>query len=160
MVRDEDDTPLSVLFADIGEAVGVIDAARFLSTSVPMFPVVRRDVGPAWEEDVDFCDDVVFNTRVLDRTGPVPLVAAPLYEYRQRAGSITCSADSGDRAERGYRHVLDRLRRDGLGLGDLALRVRFAAAVEAKRARNAAYEAARQAGRCTNFQEFLALSKV
>lgn len=155
--RDEDGAPLSTLFAE-QEGVGRIDAAGFLATSVPMFPVVRRDLDPRWEADIDFCDDVVFNMRVLDRAGgPLPLVRAPLYEYRQRAGSITCSADSGARAERGYRHVLDRLAGDGLGIRNAALRARFAAAVEAKRALNAAYEEAHRAGRCANFQEFLAL---
>ncbi|SMH43743.1 Glycosyltransferase involved in cell wall bisynthesis [Azospirillum lipoferum] len=156
VVRDEDDAPLSVLFPE-RDGVGRLDADGFLATSVPMFPVVRRDLRPAWEADVDFCDDVVFNLRILDRAGAVPLVRAPLYEYRQRAGSITFSADSGERAERCYRHVLDRLERDGMGIADAGLRARFAAALAAKRARNAAYEAARRAGRCANFQEFLAL---
>lgn len=157
VVRDEDDSPLSVLFPERA-GVGTLDVDGFLATSVPMFPVVRRDLDPAWEEDIDFCDDVVFNMRILDRTGPVPLVRTPLYEYRQRAGSITFSADSGDRAERCYRHVLDRLALDGLGIADPSARARFAAAVALKRARNAAYEAARKAGRCANFQEFLALT--
>jgi len=157
VVRDEDDSPLSVLFPE-HTGVGTLDVDGFLATSVPMFPVVRRDLGPAWEEDIDFCDDVVFNMRVLDRAGAVPLVRTPLYEYRQRAGSITFSADSGDRAERCYRHVLNRLASDGLGIASPPTRARFTATVELKRARNAAYEAARKAGRCANFQEFLTLN--
>ncbi|CAO3433965.1 glycosyltransferase family 2 protein [Azospirillum doebereinerae] len=155
VVRDGDGVPLSTLFT-AGEGVGVLDADGFLETSVPMFPVVRRDLA-RWEEDVDFCDDLVFNLRILDRTGAVPLVRSPLYEYRQRAGSITFSADSGDRAERAYRHVLERLAGDGLGIANVDLRARFAAAVERKRVLNAAYGAARDAGLCANFQEFLAL---
>jgi len=157
VVRDEDGAPLSTLFAESrGEGEGTLDADGFLETSVPMFPVVRRELA-RWEDDVDFCDDVVFNMRVLSLVGAAPLVRAPLYEYRQRAGSITCSADSGARAERGYRHVLDRLAGDGLGIADAGLRARFAAAVERKRALNAAYLAAQEAGLCANFQEFLAL---
>lgn len=157
VVQDEDGAPLSTLFPP-DDGTEEFNAAGFLATSVPMFPLVRRDLCPGWEEDVNFCDDVVFNVQILDRTGPVPLVKAPLYEYRQRAGSITFSADSGDRAERCYRHVLARLAGDGLRIDDPALRARFAEAVVAKRARNAAYEAAFKAGSCANFQEFLALN--
>jgi len=156
VVRDRDGSPLSTLFPP-GDGVAELDADGFLLTSVPMFFVVRRDLVPGWEEDVNFCDDVVFNVQVLDRVGSVPLVLRPLYEYRQREGSITFSSDSGDRAERCYRHVLARLAGDGLRIADPSLRGRFAAAVDAKRALNAAYEAAHRAGRCTNFQEFLAL---
>ncbi|MFS2013222.1 glycosyltransferase family 2 protein [Azospirillum sp. CT11-132] len=158
VVRDEDDSPLLHLYEE-RQAPALLDGEGFVATSVPMFPVVRRDLVPGWDEDVNFCDDVVFNVRVLDATGPVPLVATPFYEYRQRAGSITFSADSGERAERCYRHVLDRLAGDGLGIRDDGLRHRFAQAIAAKRARNAAYEAAFKAGRCANFQEFLALGE-
>ena len=158
VVRDEDDSPLLRLYGE-GQAPAWLDGEGFLATSVPMFPVVRRDLVPGWDEDVNFCDDVVFNVRVLDATGPVPLVATPFYEYRQRAGSITFSADSGERAERCYRHVLDRLAGDGLGIRDEELRHRFTRAIAAKRVRNAAYDAAFKAGRCANFQEFLALGE-
>ncbi|TWA74344.1 glycosyltransferase involved in cell wall biosynthesis [Azospirillum brasilense] len=171
VVRDGDGAPLSTLFPSglfpsglfpsglfpSGTGTATLDAATFLETSVPMFFVVRRDIVPGWEEGVDFCDDVVFNIQVLDRVGRLPLVLEPLYEYRQREGSITCSADSGTRAELCYRHVLDRLAGDGLRIADAALRHRFAAALGAKRALNAAYMAAHAAGRCANFQEFLAL---
>lgn len=158
VVRDRDGSPLSALFPP-GDGTGELDAETFLATSVPMFFVVQRDLTPCWQEDVNFCDDVVFNVQVLDRLGRLPLVRRPLYEYRQREGSITFSSDSGDRAEHCYRHVLARLAGDGLGIADESLRRRFAAAIEAKRALNAAYEAAHKAGRCANFQEFLALQE-
>ncbi|GAA4258115.1 glycosyltransferase [Azospirillum formosense] len=156
VVRDGDGSPLSILFPP-GAGTTTLDAAAFLETSIPMFPVVRRDHVPGWEEGVDFCDDVVFNVQVIDRVGRLPLVLEPLYEYRQREGSITCSADSGTRADLCYRHVLERLAGDGLRIADAALRHRFAAALDAKRALNAAYMAAQAAGRCASFQEFLAL---
>ncbi|HEY0837241.1 MAG TPA: glycosyltransferase family A protein [Azospirillum sp.] len=155
VVRDEDGAPLSTLFAP-DSAPAALDADAFLATSVPMFFVVRRDLAPGWAEDVNFCDDVVFNVRVLDRVPRLPLVARPLYEYRQRQGSITFAADAGERAERCYRHVLARLDGDGLGIADASLRARFAAAISAKRALNAAYEDAFRAGRVANFQEFIA----
>lgn len=158
VVRDSDGSSLSTLFP-AGGGVGRLDAGAFLATSVPMFPVVRRDLCPGWEEGVNFCDDVVFNVQVLDRVGSLPLVLRPLYEYRQREGSITFSSDSGERAERCYRHVLDRLSGDGLRIADPDLRARFAAAIEAKRALNAAFDAAFAAGTVANFQEFLALQE-
>ncbi|MBK1839994.1 glycosyltransferase family 2 protein [Azospirillum sp. YIM B02556] len=158
VVRDTDGSPLRCLYGD-EQAPALLDGACFLETSVPMFPVVRRDLVPGWDEDVDFCDDVVFNVRVLDAAGPVPLVSTPFYEYRQRAGSITFSADSGERAERCYRRALDRLAGDGFGIRDESLRHRFMQAIVVKRARNAAYDAAFRAGRCANFQEFLALGE-
>lgn len=160
VVRERDGQPLSTLFppAD-GVGVAELTPERFLATSVPMFPVVRRDLCPEWPEDVAFCDDVVFNVLVLDRVGAIPLARRALYEYRQREGSITFAADAGARAEACYRHVLARLAGDGFGIRDDTLRRRFTAAVEAKRALNAAYEAAHTQGRCANFQEFLALPR-
>ncbi|CAO3435177.1 glycosyltransferase family 2 protein [Azospirillum endophyticum] len=158
VIRDEDESPLLRLYEE-ERAPALLDGAGFLTTSVPMFPVVRRELVPGWEEDMNFSEDVVFNVRVLDATGPVPLVATPFYEYRQRAGSITFSADSGERAEHCYRHVLGRLAGDGFGIRDEALRHRFAQAISAKRALNAAYEVAFKAGRCANFQEFVALGE-
>ncbi|HYH36670.1 MAG TPA: glycosyltransferase family 2 protein [Azospirillum sp.] len=155
VVRERDGTELSTLFPRSG-SVGQLTADRFLATSVPMFFVLRRDLCPEWPEDVNFCDDVVFNVLALDRVGPVPLAYTPMYEYRQREGSITFAADAGARAEACYRHVLERLAGDGFGIRDESLRHRFAAAVEAKRALNAAYEAAHAAGRVANFQEFIA----
>lgn len=155
VVRERDGMALSTLFPP-AEGVGELTAERFLATSVPMFFVLRRDVCPNWPEEVNFCDDVVFNVLVLDRLGPIPLVRRALYEYRQREGSITFAADAGARAELCYRYVLDRLALDGFGIADEGLRRRFAAAVEAKRVLNAAYEAAHTAGLCANFQEFVA----
>lgn len=156
VVRERDGAALSTLFPPAG-GVGELTAERFLATAVPMFFVLRRDHCPDWPEDVNFCDDVVFNVLVLDRLEAIPLVRRALYEYRQREGSITFAEDAGARAELCYRHVLDRLAGDGFGIRNESLRRRFAAAVEAKRVLNAAYEAARTAGRCANFQEFVAL---
>lgn len=160
VVRDCDDTLITTLFPDPpdGTALSEIDGERFVATSIPMFPVVRRALCPPWSEDVDFCDDVVFNIQILDRVGEAPLSLQPTYEYRQRKGSITFAADSGARADRCYRHVLMRLDGDGLGMSNPGLRSLFAEALAGKRARNAAFEAARTAGRCANFQEFIALA--
>ncbi|WP_343054968.1 glycosyltransferase family 2 protein [Azospirillum oleiclasticum] len=157
VVRDEDGAPLSTLFPVTG-GQAVLDAARFLATSVPMFPVVRRELIDGWPEDVNFCDDVVFNVCAFDRVGSMPLITEPLYEYRQRQGSITFAADAGARAERCYAHVLERLTAGAYPIRDPELRSAFAAAIGRKRDLNAAYERAFRDGLCANFQEFLAVA--
>lgn len=154
VVRDHDGAPLGTLFPP-SDGVRVLDADGFLATSVPLFLMVDRRLCPPWPEDMRFSDDVVFNLRVLERTGELPVALAPLYEYRQRDGSITAGGDAAERADRDYRHMLERLEGDGLGLGDGALRRRTAAAIQAKRALNAAFDAAYRAGRVTTFQEYL-----
>ena len=154
VVRDRDGAALGTLFPP-SAGVRVLDADGFLATSVPLFLMVARHLCPPWPEDMRFSDDVVFNLRVLERTGRLPVALTPLYEYRQRDGSITVGDDAAERADRDYRHMLDRLERDGLGLTDRALRRRTADAIQAKRALNAAFSTAQRAGRVTTFQEYL-----
>lgn len=156
VVRDEDGAPLSTLFP-VADGPAVLDANLFLATSVPMFPMVRRELTDGWPEDVNFCDDVVFNVCVLDRVGSLPLVREPLYEYRQRQGSITFAVDAGARAERCYAHVLERLAAGDYPIRRPELRAAFAAAIGRKRDLNAAYERAFRDGLCANFQEFLTI---
>ncbi len=155
VVREHDGAALGTLFPPSG-GVRVLDADGFLATSVPLFLMVDRRLCPPWPEDMRFSDDVVFNLRVLERTGRLPVALAPLYEYRQRDGSITVGDDAAERADRDYRRMLDRLDHDGLGLDDAGLRRRTAAAIQAKRALNAAFSDAQRAGRVTTFQEYLA----
>lgn len=157
VVRDEDGAPLSTLFP-VADCPATLDAGRFLATSVPMFPMVRRELTDGWPEDVTFCDDVVFNVCVLDRVSSLPLLSEPFYEYRQCQGSITFAADAGERAERCYAHVLERLAAGAYPIRDAGLRGAFAAAIGRKRELNAAYERAFGDGLCANFQEFLTLA--
>lgn len=136
---------------------GRLDAAQLLRGSAPLKPLLRRELTRGWDEALRLCDDVVFNLRLLDRIGPAPLVAAPLQEYRVRAGSICHAPDSAARAERDYGWVLERLASaDGYGIADAALRRLAADAFAAKRDLNRAFEAARKAGRATTFQAFVA----
>jgi glycosyltransferase involved in cell wall biosynthesis len=133
-----------------------IDAAAVLEGSAPLKPLLRRELTGGWDEALRLCDDVVFNLRLLERTGPVPLVAERLQDYRVRPGSICHAPDSAERAERDYGWVLRRLGEDGYGFADPELRRRAAAAFTAKRDLNRAFEAARRAGRATTFQAFVA----
>lgn len=156
VARDPGGAALGTLFPP-SAGVRVLDADGFLATSVPLFLMVARHLCPPWPEDMRFSDDVVFNLKVLERVARLPVALTPLYEYRQRDGSITMGDDAAERADRDYRHMLDRLERDGLGLTDGALRRRTAAAIQAKRALNAAFGTAHRDGRVTSFQEYLSV---
>ncbi len=153
VVCDADDRPLGTLFPCDGPEIGVLTAATFLATSVPMFPVCRREAAGCWEEALRFAEDVAFNLRLLDRLGAIPLDLEPLYQYRVRPGSLSASADSAAAAEQAYATLLSRLdQEDGFGLGDSGLRASFRAQLEEKRALNRAFAASGLA----TFQEFLA----
>jgi len=73
-----------------------------------------------------------------------------------RRQSICHSPDAAARAERDYGYILDRLAADGYGLANPALRQAATAAFTRKRDLNRAFDAAYQAGRAANFQEFVA----
>lgn len=155
VVEEETGALLRTAFPVAGGAARV-DAAAVLHGSAPLKPLLRRALTEGWDEALRLCDDVVFNLRLLDRTGPAPLVAEPLQEYRVREGSICHAPDSAERAERDYGWILQRLAADGYGLADPALRRLAQEAFTAKRDLNRAFEAARRAGRATTFQAFVA----
>ncbi|MFO1057516.1 MAG: glycosyltransferase family 2 protein [Dongiaceae bacterium] len=155
VVEEETGALLRTAFP-VGGGEQRIEAAAVLQGSAPLKPLLRRELTEGWDEALRLCDDVVFNLRLLDRTGPAPLVAEPLQEYRVREGSICHAPDSGARAERDYGWILQRLAADGYGIADPALRRLARDAFAAKRDLNRAFEAARQAGRATTFQAFVA----
>jgi len=154
VVDDADGRLLRRLFARDDDFL--LDAAGFLATAVPLMPVARRDCFPGWDPAIELCDDVALNLRLFDRLPRISVVAAALHEYRVRAGSICHAADSAERAERGYATLLARLERDRYGLADAALAALATRALLAKRDRNRAFRAARDAGLVQNFQEFVA----
>ena len=149
VVRDRDGRPLSTLFA--AAAPARLTAAAFLETSVPMFPVCRREIAGRWDEDLRFAEDVAFNLRLLDRLGAIPLCPEALYEYRVRPGSLSAAPESASVAEQAYAAMLGRLAADGFGLSDPDVRQLFGTRLEAKRALNRAFAASGAA----SFQEFL-----
>lgn len=152
VVRDADDRPIGTLFPENGAALGSLTASVFLTTSVPMFPVCRREVAGDWDEPLRFAEDVAFNLRLLERLGAIPLCPEPLYQYRVRPGSLAASTDSAAAAEQAYGFMLARLDQDGFGLADEGVRAAFRAALHQKQALNRAFMASGFA----TFQEFLA----
>jgi len=156
VVRDGDGAAIATAFP---EAAGFdrIDAGTFLAGSVPLMPVARRAALAPWDDDLGFAEDLVFNLRLIDRLGPLPLARTALHEYRVRDGSLCHGAGSAERAEAAYGWCLDRLAADGLGLGDAAIRAAFARALRAKRDLNRAFARWRDARGGGTFQDYVAL---
>ena len=134
--------------------IGLRDYAR---TSIPMTFVFRRDVLTwRWEEGIGFAEDTLFNLRGFEALGRVPVSAAVLHEYRVRPGSLCHAPDSAERAELAYTMAIDRLARDGLGFRTPAARLLVRELLVARRSLNRAFRASLAAGRCQDFQEFIA----
>lgn len=155
VVRDEDDVQISTLFP-VKDDIVEIDCDTFFKTSVPMFPIVNKDMALRWDPGVRFCEDVVFNAKIFDKLPLVHFSSRCTYQYRQRLGSTTFSEDSGQRADTCYRYIAKRLAIDGFGMENVELVRKFANNIETKRRLNEEYIAAFDAGLCANFQEFIA----
>lgn len=159
-VRVVDDATGAVLQTLFPEAEGhrVLDAAQFLSTSVPIMPVVGRGLDVRWDEDraVLLGDDVAYNLRIIDRLGTLPVTAEALHEYRVRAGSVCHAPDSAALAEASYEVMRARLAADGFGFRNPAVRAAFEAALARKIALNRAFAAAHARGEASTFQDFIA----
>lgn len=156
VVEDPGGNDLGTLFPEGPELrwLGFRDYAR---TSVPMTFVFRRDrVSWGWDEAVGFTEDTLFNLRGFEAVGRVPVTGEVLHEYRVREGSLCHSPDSGARAERAYAVALERISRGGLGFRTPQARFLVREMLIARRSLNRAFLRALEAGRCRNFQEFLA----
>jgi succinoglycan biosynthesis protein ExoO len=133
-----------------------LGASAFLDTTVPLFPLLRRDVAEPRLAGIEHIEDVVANLRVIDALGSLSVVPRSLSEYRVVPGSMCHGADAAVLFDGVYGAVLARLRGgDGLGLSP-ALRGEAEAGLERKRAFNHAFgEAARQEPGLT-FQDYAA----
>ena len=156
VVEDPGGNDLGTLFPESSDLrwLGLRDYAR---TSVPMTFVFRRDrVSWGWDEAVGFTEDTLFNLRGFEAVGRVPVTGEALHEYRVREGSLCHAPDSGLRAERAYSVALERISRGGLGFRTPQARFLVREMLLARRSLNRAFLRALEAGRCRNFQEFLA----
>lgn len=153
-VIDEADGRLYKRYFDDGKARS-LDGKAFLALDVPMMPLVRRDWIEGWDAAIDLCDDLALNLKIFAKQPRIPVASRVLHDYRIREGSICHAPDSAQRAENGYRALLDRLYEDGYGLGDPDLIGWAIARIEEKRALNAAFQKAYEAGDVESFEEFL-----
>jgi hypothetical protein len=161
VVDDATGDELRTLFPET-DGDRVLDAPRFLDTSVPIMPVVKRGLDVRWDEDraVLLGDDVAYNLRIIDRLGTLPVTAEALHEYRVRAGSVCHAPDSAALAEASYEVMRARLAADGFGFRNPAVRAAFTAALERKIALNRGFAAARARGEASTFQDFIARQHV
>jgi len=156
-VRVVDDASERVLFTLFeSDRDFELDARSFLDACVPLMPVARRGLIEGWDPEIALCDDVMLSLRLFDRTAAIPIMAAPLHDYRVRVGSICHSDDSAEVAERSYNVLLRRLADHGHGLQDPALVALATAGITAKRDLNRAFATAQKAGDVRTFQEFIA----
>jgi hypothetical protein len=156
-VRVVDDATARVLFTLFEcERDFALDARSFLDACVPLMPVARRSLIDGWDPEIALCDDVMLSLRLFDRAASIPIMAAPLHDYRVRVGSVCHSDNSAEVAERSYNVLLRRLADDGHGLRDPALVALAAEGIAAKRALNRAFATAQKAGDVRTFQEFVA----
>lgn len=153
-VVDENDGRVYQRYFDDGQPC-TLNGKEFLDLDVPMMPLVRRDWIEGWDPAIDLCDDLALNLKIFACQPQIPVAPWVLHDYRIREGSICHAPDSGQRAENGYRALLERLYADGYGLGDQALIGWAIARIEQKRALNQAYQEAFDAGRVQSFEEFL-----
>ncbi len=153
-VVDEADGRLYQRYFDDGKPC-TLDGKAFLQLDVPMMPLVRRDWIEGWDPAIDLCDDLALNLKIFAKQSRIPVAPWVLHDYRIREGSICHAPDSAERAEKGYRALLERLYNDGYGLEDEALIGWAITRIEEKRALNAAYRKAYEAGEVESFEAFL-----
>ena len=133
-----------------------IDAVTMMTTGMPHFPLLRRDLaGAGYHEDLRFAEDVIFNMELIAWAGAMTLLPQPLTHYIQRPDSATNAADAWQRAEAAYGQILAMLGGGRLTVppGESAV---ITGAFAEKRRLNLAYGDAVEAGRATTFQAFLA----
>jgi len=129
---------------------------QFFRAHAPLLFLADRTLARGgWDIDLVRGQDTIFNLRLLERAGFAEFVDLPLHEYRIRAGSACHSPDSAIRFRQAYRHALQRLEQDGLGLHDAALRERVRAFLLDRSRLNDAYAAATAAGFSGDYQQFV-----
>lgn len=131
-----------------------LSARDILAPRIPFFPVFHRDLaGDGWSA-VAFCSDVLFNLELLTRASAFHLHPEGLYLYHKTQGSLTHSADTADRAERGYRDILHRLEQDRFPLTP-AIRQAARQEFQANLDSNRVFQRYLAEGRCRTLEEFL-----
>ena len=86
-----------------------------LELNHPIFPLCRRSLIGAWDEDIPFSEDVLFNLRAISKICSVPILNEPMMEYRVRMGSVSCSDGSCLHADVAYSAILAKLAHSDFG---------------------------------------------
>jgi glycosyltransferase involved in cell wall biosynthesis len=140
----------------IGAAAREIDALAMMSSGMPHFPLLRRELAsPGYRPELRFAEDVVFNMELIARAGAMTLLPQPLTHYIQWPNSATNAQDAWRRAETAYGQISAMLRNGEVTI-PAGQRAAIVDAFAAKRRLNLTYGAAVEAGKATTFQAFMA----
>lgn len=155
VVTEATEAPLYRVMGAIG-APARVDIAHVLALTAPLVPLVRREHALPRLDGVEYAEDVIGNLRLIDRLGPLPVVAESLYEYRVMPGSIAHDDRAAAAFDAAYASYVARLEGgDGLGLAP-ANRAVAARGLAAKRALNQDFARAHATAPGLNFQSFVA----
>jgi succinoglycan biosynthesis protein ExoO len=133
-----------------------LDIPAFLATTVPLFPLVARRYAVPRLEGIENIEDVVANLRLIDRLGPLRLLAQSLSDYHVVPGSMSAGADAAATFDEAYEAAIERLLgQDGLQLSP-ASREAALGGLGRKRALNQAFGIAAAHTPGLTFQAFIA----
>jgi glycosyltransferase involved in cell wall biosynthesis len=145
------------LFRPESEGIYWLGVQTYARTLTPLIFLFQRDlITQPWDEDVELGADTLFNLRAMERVGRVPFVDSVLHEYHVTAESICHAATAHEKAERAYTYCLNQLDATGMGFETLLGVQITTEMLHRKRAINRRYAQTLKAGRCSNFQQFIA----
>lgn len=131
-----------------------IDALELIATSVPLFPVVRREIAePGYRDELRFAEDIVFNLDCLDRNGVAIMSARPLTNYIQRSGSLCNVRDGWQLADHQYARIIEMVVQGAIRMPDHMVEDAVDLLGRKKRL-NLAYGMACERGEAVTFQDF------
>jgi succinoglycan biosynthesis protein ExoO len=133
-----------------------LDILAFLAITVPLFPLVARHYAVPRLEGIENIEDVVANLRLIDRLGPLRLLAQSLSDYHVVPGSMSAGADAAATFDEAYATLIARLLgQDGLQLSP-ATRDAALGGLRRKQALNQAFGIAAAHTPGLTFQAFIA----
>jgi glycosyltransferase involved in cell wall biosynthesis len=133
-----------------------IDALELIATSVPLFPVARREIAhPGYRDELRFAEDIVFNLDCLGRNGVMIMSGRPLTNYIQRPGSLCNVRDGWKLADRQYARIIEMVVEGAIPMPD-HIRDDAVDLLARKKRLNLAYGMARERGEPATFQDFAA----
>ena len=134
--------------------VMMLSPKDYLDLNATIHLMFRRDVITRWPESVALAGDTVFNLDAIERAGQLAIHPDTLFEYRTHQNSHCHQADSIDKAERGYRRIIELIDQGEIAReGELSRHAR--ALFEQKRATNQAYGQFLQTHGPASFDAFL-----
>ncbi len=137
-----------------GEGSAAVGPLELMVSPFSWCLVFRRELLPAWDEDVPFAEDVLFNARAFEECQALPVDRRVLWRYRVAARSLSHGAGAAERAEAGYARLLAECAAGAPRFEKPALQETWCRALAEKRALNRKFAAVFAAGQAASFQEW------